>query len=43
VLFVDRLPTTGTQKVQKAQIFPKGQDPRQLADALDLRDRKKRR
>ncbi len=43
VLFLDRLPTTGTQKVQKAQIFSKGQDPRQLAGALDLRDRKKRR
>ena len=28
VLFVDRLPTTGTQKVQKTQIFPPGEDPR---------------
>ena len=28
VLFVERLPTTGTQKVQKAQIFPRGEDPR---------------
>jgi acyl-coenzyme A synthetase/AMP-(fatty) acid ligase len=43
VLFVESLPTTGTQKVQKTQIFPKGQDPRQRAAALDLRDRKKRR
>ena len=42
VLFVDRLPTTGTQKVQKAQIFPKGEDPRQRPGAIDLRARKKR-
>ena len=43
VLFVDRLPTTGTQKVQKTQIFPKGEDPRARPGALDLRERKKRR
>jgi acyl-CoA synthetase (AMP-forming)/AMP-acid ligase II len=43
VLFVDRLPTTGTQKVQKARIFPKGEDPRRRPGALDLRERKKRR
>jgi acyl-coenzyme A synthetase/AMP-(fatty) acid ligase len=43
VLFVERLPTTGTQKVQKAQIFPRGDDPRARPGALDLRDRKKRR
>jgi crotonobetaine/carnitine-CoA ligase len=43
VLFVDRLPTTGTQKVQKTQIFPRGEDPRQRPGALDLRERKKRR
>ena len=42
ILFVDRLPTTGTQKVQKTQIFPKGEDPRRRPGALDLRDRKKR-
>jgi crotonobetaine/carnitine-CoA ligase len=42
VLFVDSLPTTGTQKVQKTQIFPAGEDPRQRRGALDLRDRKKR-
>jgi acyl-CoA synthetase (AMP-forming)/AMP-acid ligase II len=29
VVFLDRLPTTGTQKVQKTQIFPKGEDPRE--------------
>jgi len=43
VLFVPSLPTTGTQKVQKAHIFPKGEDPRGRPGALDLRDRKKRR
>jgi crotonobetaine/carnitine-CoA ligase len=43
ILFVERLPTTGTQKVQKAQIFPPGQDPRGQPGALDLRSRKKRR
>jgi crotonobetaine/carnitine-CoA ligase len=42
VLFVQSLPTTGTQKVQKAQIFPRGEDPRGRAGAVDLRDRKKR-
>jgi crotonobetaine/carnitine-CoA ligase len=42
VLFVDRLPTTGTQKIQKTQIFPKNEDPRRLPEALDLRDRKRR-
>jgi crotonobetaine/carnitine-CoA ligase len=43
VLFVESLPTTGTQKVQKAQIFPRGEDPRRRPGALDLRERKKRR
>jgi len=43
VLFIERLPTTGTQKVQKTQIFPKGQDPRRQTGALDLREAKKRR
>ena len=42
VLFVPSLPTTGTQKVQKSQIFPRGADPRQRAGAVDLRDRKRR-
>src|SRR6266436_3530115 len=42
ILFVERLPTTGTQKVQKAQIFPRGEDPRQRPGAIDLRARKKR-
>ena len=43
VLFVESLPTTGTQKVQKAQIFPRGEDPRGRPGAVDLRERKKRR
>jgi acyl-CoA synthetase (AMP-forming)/AMP-acid ligase II len=43
VLFVESLPTTGTQKVQKAQIFPRGEDPRRRSGVLDLRERKKRR
>ena len=42
VLFVERLPTTGTQKVQKAQIFARGEDPRRQPGALDLRERKRR-
>ena len=43
VLFVESLPTTGTQKVQKTQIFPRGEDPRWRGGAIDLRERKKRR
>jgi crotonobetaine/carnitine-CoA ligase len=43
VLFLDRLPTTGTQKVQKTQIFPRGTDPRTLPGAIDLRAEKRRR
>jgi crotonobetaine/carnitine-CoA ligase len=43
ILFVDSLPTTGTQKVQKTQIFPRGEDPRRRPGVLDLRERKKRR
>jgi acyl-CoA synthetase (AMP-forming)/AMP-acid ligase II len=42
ILFVDSLPTTSTQKVQKAQIFPRGEDPRRRPGAIDLRARKKR-
>jgi crotonobetaine/carnitine-CoA ligase len=42
ILFVDALPTTGTQKVQKGQIFPRGEDPRRRAGAIDLRARKRR-
>jgi acyl-coenzyme A synthetase/AMP-(fatty) acid ligase len=42
VLFLDRLPTTGTQKVQKTQIFPADEDPRQRPGIVDLRARKRR-
>jgi acyl-CoA synthetase (AMP-forming)/AMP-acid ligase II len=41
-LFVDSLPTTGTQKVQKTQIFPPGTDARRQPGAIDLRPMKKR-
>jgi crotonobetaine/carnitine-CoA ligase len=43
ILFVPALPTTGTQKVQKTQIFPRGEDPRARDGVLDFRERKKRR
>ena len=43
ILFVGSLPTTGTQKVQKAQIFPKGDDPRRSPGLIDLRQRKRQR
>jgi crotonobetaine/carnitine-CoA ligase len=42
IVFVDDLPTTSTQKVQKALIFEKGSDPRHHARAHDLRALKKR-
>ncbi len=42
VLFVDSLPTTGTQKVQKTQLFAEGEDPRRRPGAIDLRGLKKR-
>lgn len=42
IYFTDTLPTTGTQKIQKHQIFPGGTDPRSLPGMLDFRDRKKR-
>jgi crotonobetaine/carnitine-CoA ligase len=42
VVFLDALPTTGTQKVQKTRIFPRGEDPRRRAEAIDVRERKKR-
>ncbi len=38
----DSIPTTGTQKIQKHAIFPKGVDPRQLEGMIDLRHLKKR-
>jgi hypothetical protein len=36
------LPTTGTQKIQKHQIFPAGTDPCTQPGVFDLRPRKKR-
>lgn len=42
VLFVDAIPTTSTQKMQKSQIFPKGADPTRRPGAHDLRGAKKR-
>jgi crotonobetaine/carnitine-CoA ligase len=42
VLFLDRLPTTGTQKVQKTQILAAGEDPRRRPGIVDLRGRKRR-
>ncbi|MFC3677178.1 AMP-binding protein [Ferrovibrio xuzhouensis] len=42
LLFVDSLPTTGTQKVQKTQIFAPGEDPRGRPGIHDFRARKKR-
>jgi crotonobetaine/carnitine-CoA ligase len=43
LLFLERLPTTGTQKVQKTQIFAPGTDPRAQRRVIDFRARKKRR
>jgi acyl-coenzyme A synthetase/AMP-(fatty) acid ligase len=43
ILFVTSLPTTGTQKVQKTLIFPKGDDPRHRSGVIDLRERKRQR
>jgi acyl-coenzyme A synthetase/AMP-(fatty) acid ligase len=40
--FVDSLPTTGTQKIQKHVIYPGGIDPRTVAGVIDLRARKRR-
>jgi acyl-CoA synthetase (AMP-forming)/AMP-acid ligase II len=42
IWFTDSLPTTGTQKIQKHQIFPGGTDPREVPGMIDLRARKKR-
>jgi acyl-CoA synthetase (AMP-forming)/AMP-acid ligase II len=40
--FTDEIPTTGTQKVQKHQLFAAGTDARQAPGMLDLRALKKR-
>jgi acyl-CoA synthetase (AMP-forming)/AMP-acid ligase II len=43
MLFLDRMPVTATQKINKARIFAPGLDPRGLAGVIDLRAMKKRR
>ncbi|MCK1394522.1 AMP-binding protein [Bradyrhizobium sp. 1] len=43
MLFMERMPVTATQKINKAQIFAAGVDPRNLAGVIDLRAMKKRR
>lgn len=40
--FTSEIPTTGTQKVQKHQLFPAGTDPREAPGMIDLRPFKKR-
>lgn len=42
MLFLDTIPTTSTQKVQKARIFPKDFDPTRHPGVHDLRGRKQR-
>jgi len=39
---VQSLPTTGTQKIQKHNIYPAGTDPRRLPEIVDLRALKRR-
>ena len=41
LLFVDALPVTGTQKVQKVRLFPADTDPREVPGCHDLRGRKR--
>lgn len=41
LIFLDSLPLTDTQKVQKPKIFEAGQDPRSLPGVHDFRARKK--
>jgi acyl-CoA synthetase (AMP-forming)/AMP-acid ligase II len=42
ICFTDTLPTTGTQKIQKHEIFPGSADPRTLPGMFDMRVRKVR-
>jgi crotonobetaine/carnitine-CoA ligase len=42
IYFADSLPTTGTQKIQKHQIFPAGSDFLKLPGMFDFRPRKRR-
>ncbi len=41
LLFVDALPVTSTQKVQKVRLFPADTDPREVPGCHDLRGRKR--
>jgi crotonobetaine/carnitine-CoA ligase len=41
-LFVDRLPTGTSQKVQQVNLFPAGVDPRREGGIIDLRDLKRK-
>jgi len=43
LIFRDALPTTGTQKIQKQQIFSDDIDPRSAEGVIDFRKQKKRR
>ncbi|GLQ06440.1 AMP-binding protein [Sneathiella chinensis] len=43
LLFMDQLPTTGTQKIQKTQIFSKDEDPREQPGIFDFRALKKKK
>jgi crotonobetaine/carnitine-CoA ligase len=42
IYFIEGLPTTGTQKIQKHDIFPEGADPRTAPGTFDMRRLKKR-
>lgn len=42
IYFTDEIPTTGTQKVQKHQLFSQGVDPRGAPSVIDIRHWKKR-
>lgn len=42
ISFVDELPVTGTQKIQKHMIFAEGEDPFARPNTYDFRDLKKR-
>ena len=40
---VESLPTTGTQKIQKHNMYPRGTDPRRVPGVMDFRAKKRRR
>ena len=42
ILFVENLPTTSSQKIQKVKIFPPGTDARKQPGVIDLRHLKKK-